>query len=181
MTVLIIRYSAIKLQQGSLMERKALYAGSFDPVTIGHLNIIERAARLYDSLTVAIVVNPNKHCLFTVDERLGIMQDVTSSLPNVRVDKFSGLLADYVNEQGFSVVVRGLRGAADLENEMQMAQINSLMYKNGTETVFLMTDPRYSFISSSMVREVAALGGSFESLVPEAVICRVRQKLQEDR
>jgi pantetheine-phosphate adenylyltransferase len=162
------------------METKALYAGSFDPVTNGHLNIIERAARMCDTLTVAIVVNPNKHCLFSVDERMDIMQNVTSHIPNVRVDKFSGLLADYVNQNGFSAVVRGLRATTDFENELQMAQMNALLYKGGTETIFLMTDPRFSFISSSMIKEVASLGGRVDTLVPEHVVKRIENKLMEE-
>ena len=160
------------------MERKALYAGSFDPVTSGHLNIIERAARMYDSLTVAIVVNPQKSCLFTVDERADIIREVTGHLTNVRVDTFSGLLADYVNENGFTALVKGLRDTADFENELQMAQMNARLFTGDTETVFLMTDPKCSFISSSLIKEVASLGGSVEGLVPPHVADRIRDKLK---
>ena len=119
------------------MERKAVYAGSFDPVTNGHLNIIERAAKMYDELTVAIVVNPRKSGFFTVEERAEIMREVTSHIPNVKVDKFSGLLADYVNEKGFVAYVRGLRATTDFENELQMAQMNARLFTRDTETVFL--------------------------------------------
>lgn len=160
------------------MERKAVYAGSFDPVTNGHLNIIERAARMYDELTVAIVVNPNKSGFFTVDERVELMSEVTSHIPNVKVDKFSGLLADYVNKNGFVAYVRGLRATTDFENELQMAQMNARLFTEDTETVFLMTDPQYSFISSSMIKEVAALGGSVEGLVPEYVVSRIKDKVK---
>jgi pantetheine-phosphate adenylyltransferase len=162
------------------MSRNALYAGSFDPVTNGHLNIIKRAAGIFDTLTVSVVVNPGKNCMFTVDERLEILKEVTRDIPNVRVDKFSGLLADYVNENGFTAVVRGLRATMDFENEIAMAQMNSLLYNKGTETIFLMTDPQYSFISSSIIREVMSLGGSIDTLVPEYVINRMRDKLQEE-
>lgn len=124
------------------MERKALFAGSFDPVTNGHINIIERAAAMYDSLTVAVVVNPQKTGFFTVDERVDIIKEVTKNIPNVRVDQFSGLLADYVNRNAFTAVVRGLRDSADFLNEFQMAQMNALLYTEGTETVFLMSDPK---------------------------------------
>ena len=158
------------------MERKALYAGSFDPVTKGHLNIIERAAGMFDSLTVAIVVNPNKEGLFTVDERAEIMREVTKHIPNVRIDRFSGLLADYVNDNGFAAVVRGLRDTTDFEYELQMAQMNALLFRNGTETVFLMTDPSYSFISSSLIKEVAFLGGSVDGLVPAYAADMIRLK-----
>ena len=162
------------------MERKALYAGSFDPVTNGHLNIIERAAGIYDSLTVAIVVNPNKKCFFTVDERVEIAKEVTKHLPNVHVDKFEGLLADYVNKGGFAAVIRGLRVTTDFENELQMVQMNARLFSGETETIFLMTDPKYSFISSSIIKEVAGLGGEVEGLVPDYVARRIDNKLQEE-
>lgn len=160
------------------MERKALYAGSFDPVTNGHLNIIERAAAMYDSLTVAVVVNPQKTGFFSIDERVRIIEEVTEHLPNVHADRFSGLLADYVNENGFTAVVRGLRDTADFLNEFQMAQMNALLYTEGTETVFLMTDPACSFISSSLVREVASLGGDVSSLVHPMVAEKIKEKVR---
>ena len=162
------------------MERKALYAGSFDPVTNGHLNIIERAAGIFDSLTVVIAVNANKKYLFSIDERLEIMRKATEHLPNVKVDTFSGLLADYVNEHGFDIYVRGLRATTDFENELQMAQMNARLFSRGTETLFLMTDPQYSFISSSLIKEVASFGGSVDGLVPDYVASRIRSKMQEE-
>ncbi len=161
------------------MERKALYAGSFDPVTNGHLNIIERAAAIFDSLTILIAVNVNKKYMFDTDERLEIMKKVTGHLSNVTVDTHSGLLADYVNEKGFDVYVRGLRGTTDFESELHMAQMNARLFKGDTETIFLMTDPKYSFISSSLVKEVAAFGGSIDGLVPECVVSGIRSKSQE--
>ena len=162
------------------MDRKALYAGSFDPITNGHMNIIERAAKVYDSLTVAVVVNPNKHSLFTVDERVEIAREATKHLPNVKIDKFSGLLADYVNEQGFATVIRGLRDSVDFEKEMQMSNMNARLYTGDTETVFLMSDPAFSYISSSLIKEVASLGGDVTGLVPDYVARRIENKLQED-
>ena len=162
------------------MERKALYAGSFDPITNGHLNIIERAAKMYDSFTVAIVVNPNKRGFFSIDERVEIVRKVTEHLPNVSVDKFDGLLADYVNSNGFVAVVRGLRATTDFENELQMAQMNARLFSGNTETIFLMTDPEYSFISSSLIKEVASYGGCVDGLVPDYVVSRIRTKLQEE-
>ena len=161
------------------MERKALFAGSFDPVTNGHINIIERAAAMYDSLTVAVVVNPQKTGFFTVDERVDIIKEVTKNIPNVRVDQFSGLLADYVNRNAFTAVVRGLRDSADFLNEFQMAQMNALLYTEGTETVFLMSDPKSSFISSTIVKEVATLGGDVNGLVHPVVSARIREKLED--
>ena len=159
------------------MERNALYAGSFDPVTNGHLNIIERAAKMYDSLTVAIAVNPQKTGFFTIEERVDIAREVTKHIPNVKIDTFSGLAADYVNENGFTAHVRGLRGTADFENELHMAQMNAKLFTCGTETVFLMTDPCCSFISSSLVKEVASFNGNIDGLVPEYVADRILNKL----
>lgn len=161
------------------MERTALYPGSFDPITNGHLNIIKRAAGLYDSLTVAIVVNPQKSGFFTIDERVEIAKEVTKHIPNVKIDKFSGLLADYVNEHGFTAVVKGLRSEADFANELQMAMINARLFSGDTETVFLMTDPQYAFVSSSIIREVASLGGSVDGLAHPYVIDRIRDKLDK--
>ena len=159
------------------MDRKALYAGSFDPVTNGHLNIIERAAKMYDSLTVAIAINPHKTGFFTFEERVEIAREVTKHIPNVKVDTFSGLLADYVNENGFIAYVRGLRATTDFENELQMAQMNARLFTGETETIFLMTDPMYSFISSSLIKEVASFGGSVAGLVPEYVSERIKEKI----
>ena len=158
------------------MERKALYAGSFDPITNGHLNIIERAAKMYDSLTVVVVANPSKTGLFSIDERLEIVREVIKHIPNAEVDCFSGLLADYVNGKGFTAYVRGIRSAADFESEIRMAQMNARLFTCDTEIVFLMTEPEYSFISSSMVKEVASLGGSIEGLVSGYVEERIREK-----
>ena len=159
------------------MERKALYAGSFDPITNGHLNIIERAAKMYDSLTVAIAINPNKTGFFTVEERVEITREVTKHIPNVEVVTFKGLLADHVNANSYTAYVRGLRVTMDFENELQMAQMNAHLFTGETETVFLMTDPKYSYISSSIIKEVASLGGSVEGLIPEYVEKRIKDKL----
>jgi pantetheine-phosphate adenylyltransferase len=158
------------------MERNALYAGSFDPVTNGHLNIIERAAKMYDSLTVAIAVNPKKTGFFTIEERVEIVREATKHISNVKVDSFSGLTADYVNKNGFTAYIRGLRSAADFDSELQMAQMNARLFTGGTETVFLMTDPRYSFISSSLVKEAASFGAGIDGLVPEYAADRIREK-----
>lgn len=159
------------------MERTAVYAGSFDPITNGHLDLIKRAAKMYDTLTVAIIASVSKNPLFSLEEREDIVRNVTADIPNIQVEFFSGLLADYVNENKFSAVVRGLRATTDFEYEIQMAQMNARLYSEGTETVFLMTDPRYSFISSSLIKEVASLGGSVEGLVPEYTEKMIKQKL----
>ena len=151
---------------------KALYSGSFDPLTMGHMDIIRRAAKLYDELTIGIIVNPSKQAMFTLEEREEMLKEVLKDYDNVKVDHFSWLLADYVNRNGFDVVVRGLRNTTDFDYEIQMAHMNDRLF-NQAETVFLMTDPRYSFISSSVVREVSSLGGNIEGLVPEEILKRM--------
>ena len=155
------------------MKTKALYPGSFDPLTMGHLNIIRRAAKLYDELTIGVVSNPSKASMFTLEEREEMLKDALRDLPNVKVDHFSGLLADYVNRMGFDVVVRGLRATTDFEYEIQMAQMNARLFNESVETVFLMTDPQYSFISSSVVKEVHMLGGCIDGLVPDEILKRM--------
>jgi len=157
---------------------KALYTGSFDPLTNGHLNIIERAAKLYDELTIGIIVNYSKKSMFSLEERKEMIEETLSHLDNVKVEFFSGLLADYVNENKFNVVVRGLRAAMDFEYEIQMAHMNARLFDEQVETVFLMTDPKYSFISSSMMKEVHSLGGSIEGLVPEVILKKMDNKIK---
>ena len=159
------------------MKTKALYSGSFDPLTMGHMNIISRAAKLYDELTIGVIDNPSKKAMFTLEEREEMLKDTLKDLDNVTVDHFSGLLADYVNRKGFDVVVRGLRATTDFEYEIQMAQMNARLFNESVETVFLMTDPQYSFISSSVVKEVCSLGGCIDGLVPDEILKRmVRDK-----
>lgn len=160
------------------MHIKALYTGSFDPLTNGHLNIIERAAKLYDELTIGIIVNPSKKSMFSLEERKEMIGETLKHLDNVKVDCFSGLLADYVNENKFNVVVRGLRAAMDFEYEIQMAHMNARLFDEQVETVFLMTDPKYSFISSSMMKEVHTLGGSIEGLVPEVILNKMNGSIK---
>lgn len=152
------------------MKTKALYTGSFDPLTNGHLNIIERAAKLYDEVTVGIIINYSKKCMFSLEQRKAMIEEVLGHLDNVKVDCFSGLLADYVNAEGFNVVVRGLRATMDFEYEMQMAHMNARLFNETVETVFLMTEPEYSFVSSSMIKEVHMLGGSIDGLVPQEIL-----------
>ena len=158
------------------MKRTALYAGSFDPITNGHLNIIERTSSMFDEVVVGIINNESKKPLLTSEERKDIVTQVVSHLPNVRVDVFQGLLADYVNANKFNAVIRGLRATTDFEYEIQMAQMNARLYTEGTETVFLMTDPRYSFISSSLIKEVVSLGGDAEGLLPEYVLNVIKNR-----
>ncbi len=155
---------------------KALYAGSFDPLTNGHLDLIKRASKMCHRLVVGIIKNPQKTSFFTPEERMECIRKACGDLANVSVTTFEGLLADYVNENDFNMVVRGLRSGTDFEYELAMAQMNARLYKEKVETVFLMTDPAYSFISSSMAKEVASLGGSIEGLVPDCILEAMKNK-----
>jgi pantetheine-phosphate adenylyltransferase len=140
-----------------MMVRRAVCPGSFDPVTRGHLDIIGRSAQLFDEVIVGLLINQTKQSLFTVDERLDMLQEVTKELPNVRVMAFQGLLVDFCRDRGAQVVVKGLRVASDFDYELQMAQMNIGLA--GVETLFMPTNPIYSFIASSLVKEVAKWGG----------------------
>ncbi|MDD6920282.1 MAG: pantetheine-phosphate adenylyltransferase [Eubacteriales bacterium] len=157
---------------------KALYAGSFDPLTRGHENIVTRASKFCDELVIGVIENPQKTPLFSSKERVEQIREAVKDMPNVKVDSFSGLLADYVNKNGFNMVIRGLRSMLDFDNEIQMAQMNAKIYKENVETVFLMTDPAYSFLSSSMVKEVCFLGGDIKGLVPENILLVMEGKLK---
>ena len=157
------------------MKTKALYSGSFDPLTMGHLDIITRAAKLYDELVIGVISNPGKQSMFTLEEREEMLRETIKGLDHVSVDHFSGLLADYVNRNGFDVVVRGLRSTTDFDYEIQMAQMNDRLFNDSVETVFLMTDPKYSYISSSVVKEVFALGGDIDGLVPDEILKRMKK------
>lgn len=154
---------------------KLLYAGSFDPMTNGHLDLITRASKLCDSLVVGVLQNRSKGAVFTVEERMEMIRHSTRDLPNVTIDHFSGLLVDYVEKNGIHAVVRGLRATMDFEYEIQMAQMNARLYNN-VETIFLMTSPIYSFVSSSLVKEVYFLNGNIEGLVPDIVLDYLKQK-----
>jgi pantetheine-phosphate adenylyltransferase len=158
------------------MIRKVLYAGSFDPVTNGHLDLINRAAKLGDHLIVGVIENHSKKAFFTVEERKDMIAAATSHISNIEVDDFSGLLADYVKQNSVDVVVRGLRATMDFEYEIQMAQMNARLYNNDVETIFLMTSPDYSFVSSSIVKEVFMLGGEIKGLVPDRVLEYMEKK-----
>jgi len=158
------------------MVKKALYAGSFDPLTNGHLDIINRAAKQFNRLVIGVISNPEKVPFFSIDERKEMIKAVTGHLDNVEVSGFSGLLAEYVNSNDFEVVIRGLRAIIDFEYEIQMAQLNAKLYKKNVETIFLMTSPSYSFISSKMVKEIHMLGGNVEGLVPDKVLEMMNRK-----
>ncbi len=140
-----------------MTERRCVCPGSFDPVTNGHLDIIERASRLYDEVTVAVLINTAKTGLFEVEERIEMLEEVTAELGNVRVDSFQGLLVDFCRAHDIPVIVKGLRAVSDFDYELQMAQMNNRL--SGIETLFVATNPVYSFLSSSLVKEVATCGG----------------------
>ena len=146
--------------------RIAICPGSFDPVTKGHLDIIERTAALFDKVIVSVGTNPGKNPTFTVEEREGFLRCVTQHLPNVEVDSYNCLLADYVNQVGACAIVKGLRAVSDFENEFQMALANKHLNPN-LETLFLTTSPEYLFLSSSMVKQIAAFGGDVTEFIPE--------------
>ena len=158
--------------------RRAVYPGSFDPVTFGHLDIIERSANLVDELIVGVLINHAKTPLFSVEERVNMLQEVTAGLSNVRVLAFSGLSVDFVKECNANFIVRGLRAITDFEYELQMAHTNRIM--NGDiDTLFLTTNLKYAYISSTTVKEVAYYGGDISHFVPEAVVDRIYRKIQE--
>lgn len=158
------------------MIKKVLYAGSFDPITNGHLDLINRAAKLGDQLIVGVIENRSKKAFFTVEERVDMIKTATSYIQNIEVDDFSGLLAEYVKQNNIDVVVRGLRATMDFEYEIQMAQMNARLYHDGVETIFLMTSPDYSFVSSSIVKEVFMLNGDIKGLVPDKVLEYMERK-----
>ncbi len=158
-----------------MAERLAVYPGTFDPLTNGHVDIILRGARLFDRIVVAMLVNPEKSPLFTLDERLATAREVFARYPNVEVEAFDGLLVDYARRKGASVIVRGLRAVSDFEYELQMALMNRHLNPD-VETVFMMPAEAYTYLSSRLVKEVFALGGDISGLVPAAVQARLRQK-----
>lgn len=161
------------------MKIKALYAGSFDPLTLGHLDIIQRAADIFDEVVIGVVVNLEKKTMFSFEERMEMIKEAVSEIDNVKVDMCDGLLADFVNKNNFNVVVRGLRGMSDFDSEQQMAQLHRYLYKEGIETVFLMSDSKYAFISSTMAKQVISLGGDGENLVPPCVLEKMKGRLNK--
>ena len=160
--------------------KRAIYTGSFDPVTYGHLDVIGRSSRMVDELIVAVLKNSAKSPLFSVEERVKMLKEVTKDLPNVEIIPFDGLLVDFAEQIGADVVIRGLRAITDFEYELQMSQTNQRM-KPDIETMFLTTSIEYSYLSSTTVREIAAFGGDVSQFVPEAVEIALREKMKEKR
>ena len=157
---------------------RALIPGSFDPVTFGHLDVIERTARLFDHVLVAAVGNPGKAPpLFTLDERQAMLAEVTGHLPNVEIGAFEGLLVDFAMARGVDAFVKGLRAVSDFDFELQMAQVNERM--SGIATLFFPTAPEHSFLSSSLVREVARFGGDVSSMVPAPIAQRLKERFNQ--
>ncbi len=156
--------------------KRAVYPGSFDPVTYGHLDVIRRAAEMFDELIVSVLNNKEKMPLFSVEERVKILEKATADIPNVKVDSFSGLLIDYAREKDIHVAVRGLRAITDFEYELQISQTNRLLSKEKLDTVFLTTSLEYAYLSSSGVREIASFGGDISMCVPDFVAKLVYDK-----
>lgn len=155
---------------------KAICPGSFDPITNGHLDIIERASKVFDELIVGVLVNPEKKSLFSVDERVEQIKKLVKVLPNVKVKKFSGLLVNLMNKEGAEVIVKGLRAVSDFEYEFQMASMNNKLDPS-KETVFMMTKAEYCYLSSSSVKQVAMFGGCIKGLVPDEIIPDIMRKI----
>ena len=159
--------------------RRAVCPGSFDPVTNGHIDIISRASMLFDEVVVAVGINKSKQRLFSAEERIDMLTETCSGYPNVRIDSFDGLLTDFCKQHDVHAIVKGLRAVSDFDYELQMAQMNSSLAD--IETVFVPTSPEYSFLASSLVKEVATFGGDVSSLVPPRVLERLTARLAERR
>lgn len=156
--------------------KAAIYSGSFDPVTYGHLDIIRRAASIFDELTVSVLNNVSKRPLFSVDERVKMLEEMTKDMPNVKVESFSGLLIDYAKQKNIKVVVRGLRAITDFEYELQISQTNRILSNGELDTVFFNTSLEYSYLSSSSVKEIASFNGDISQCVPPYVAKLVYEK-----
>lgn len=157
---------------------KAMYPGSFDPITYGHIDIARRAAKLFDELYIVVMENKRKNYTFTVEERIEMVKECFADISNITVEGFSGLLVEYATKNNINVVIRGLRAVTDFEYELQMALANKEIC-NGIETLFLMTDKSFSFLSSSLVKEVASFGGKISQWVPENVEKKIKERFQK--
>lgn len=160
--------------------RKAIFAGSFDPITNGHLDIIERAAKLFDELQIGVLYNPNKKGLFTFEERVKLIKECTNHLHNIKVVSFDGLLVNYCEKNGVQTLVRGIRNSADVEYELQMAHMNRELNSN-IETIILPTTTKYSYVSSSLIKEVLKFDANIENLVPKVIIEELKRKVNRGK
>jgi pantetheine-phosphate adenylyltransferase len=157
--------------------KKAVCPGSFDPITNGHVDIIRRAAELFDEVTVLVVTNPDKKCVFSPEERCKLIEKAVEGIGGVKVDSFSGLLADYVKENGISAIVKGIRSSSDFEYEFQMALANRSLAPNA-ETVFITADPQNMYVSSSLIRQIAGFGGDVSDFVPKNIVSEIEKRLK---
>lgn len=155
--------------------KRVVCPGSFDPITFGHLDIIKRASSIFDEVVIAVLVNQTKKTLFSVDERISMIKEVTKEYPNVSVDSWSGLLVDYCKQNEIPMIVKGLRAVTDFDYELQMSQIN--LQLQGVETLFMSTAPAHSFLSSSLVKEIASFGGDVSSYIPAVLLDRLKNRL----
>ena len=156
----------------------AVYPGSFDPITLGHLDVIQRGAKVFDKVIVGVLVNVNKNGLFNIEERVELIKRATKDIPNVEVISFNGLLIDFIKQCNATVILKGLRALSDFEYEFQMALMNSQLDPN-IETLFMMTSSEYSYLSSSSVKQVAKFGGNISGLVPDEIITEVYNKIRD--
>lgn len=155
--------------------KRVVCPGSFDPITFGHLDIVARASSLFDEVVIAVMVNKTKKTMFTVEERMEMVREVTAKYSNVTVDSWSGLLVDYCKANGVSTIVKGLRAVTDFDYELQMSQMNFQL--QGVETLFMSTSPSHSFLSSSLVKEIASYGGDVSSYIPAPVVSRLKSRI----
>lgn len=158
--------------------KKAIYPGSFDPMTFGHLDIIERSSKIVDELVIGVLNNSAKNSLFSLDERVSMIKEMTKDLPNVTVGSFDGLLVDYMKEIGATIIIRGLRAVTDFEYELQIAQTNHVQNPD-VETIFLTTNLQYSYLSSTIVKEFASYGGDISKFVPSEFVDRIYKKYEK--
>lgn len=158
-----------------MSEKVAIYPGTFDPITNGHLSILNRALKIFDKLTIAILNNPQKTPLFSIDERIAMIQEILKDNPNIEIDSFDGLLVDYVVKKESKVIIRGLRALSDFEFEFQMALMNRKLNRE-VQSIFLMTDYKWFYISSTIIKEAASLGGDISGLVPRLVNNKLKEK-----
>ena len=158
--------------------KRAVYPGSFDPMTYGHLDIIKRASEMFDELVVSVLNNKGKTPLFSVEERVKILEEATKDIPNVKIDSFSGLTVDYARKNNIHVSVRGLRAITDFEYELQIAQTNRKLSEGQLDTIFLTTSLEYSYLSSSVVKEIAYFDGDISQCVPDFVAVQIREKFK---
>jgi pantetheine-phosphate adenylyltransferase len=159
--------------------RRVVCPGSFDPITNGHLDIIERASSLFDEVVIAVLVNQTKSSLFSVDERIEMIKEVSAKYKNVRVDSWSGLLVDFCKANQISIIVKGLRAVSDFDYELQMSQVN--LQLQGVETLFMATAPAHSFLSSSLVKEIASHGGDVSAYMPAAIVSKLKSRVDSSK